>query len=123
MAPSVVLGLATILTAGALLMVALSFATDNWTEYIVNRESLRAAVSYSDLSMLTFNSRAYYFSRHRGLFRECFNVKPTANETACKFSFSHRNVLNCGITFNGSEKHNGKQKQINNWVIFLLNGQ
>jgi len=62
--------------------LAIAFSTDNWITVNVARKELQKLDEFADSS--TFNSSPLYFTRTRGLFRECFpgqksdDVKETA---------------------------------------------
>lgn len=64
---TVVLAFATAFTALGLLFLALSFGTDHWLEYTVDREDLATAGVGVD-----FLAKKFCFSRDRGLFRTCY---------------------------------------------------
>lgn len=68
MAKVVALGTGAIGIILALLFVALSFGTDHWIEYVVDRGTeLHSAVDND-----TYYGNPLYFSRDRGLFRTCY---------------------------------------------------
>merc|ERR1711862_411278 len=62
------IGLGVSLNALALLFMALSFATDHWLDYAVDRVELQTQTSFADKLM----SDPLYFDRYRGLFRTCY---------------------------------------------------
>ena len=74
----VALGLGAIGIILALLFVALSFGTDHWIEYVVDR----GIELHSSVNNATYYGNPLYFSRDRGLFRTCY----LGTETLCKFS-------------------------------------
>lgn len=58
----------------AIALLAVSFASDYWIEYTVNRNMLT-----NDLKTDAGKAR-YTFTRNRGIFRECYY----GNDTECK---------------------------------------
>jgi len=65
----------TCFTIITVVFVAISFATDYWLDYTVNRNKLTDAVIKANAT----NGR-YTFTRHRGLFRECYPGSDTASK-------------------------------------------
>lgn len=62
-----------------LLFLALSFATDNWLEFTVDRVELEKSLKTADpATQDLFNKHPTMFSRHFGLFRTCFLGKDAA---------------------------------------------
>lgn len=76
------LAFATIFSLVSVALLAIAFSTDNWITVNVARKELQKLDEFADSS--TFNSSPLYFTRTRGLFRECFpgqksdDVKETA---------------------------------------------
>lgn len=82
---------ATLFVTGALLCVALSFATDHWIDTTVQRTDIKAKAQQDAALMAKLND-PLYFSRNRGLFRTCY----PGNETKCEFRVSGSScVLGC----------------------------
>lgn len=75
----------TILTV---IFVAISFGTDYWLDYTVDRSSFPDALKNDDK-----NNGRYTFSRNRGLFRECY----PGNDTDGKIL--NRHTLRIGQIF------------------------
>ena len=74
----VTLGFANVLTALALVLLALSFATDHWVDITVRRDELTKLYGKE---VPLFKDQEF-FSRNRGLFRTCYE----GNETQCMYS-------------------------------------
>ena len=64
-------GLSMLFTILTLLMLLLSFSTDHWVEYIVQRKSIQDAVSDSSKQRGLLGNKRHYYSRNRGLFQTC----------------------------------------------------
>uniref|UniRef100_U5EXK2 Putative conserved plasma membrane protein n=1 Tax=Corethrella appendiculata TaxID=1370023 RepID=U5EXK2_9DIPT len=72
---AVTLSISTISAIIAVALLAISFSTDNWLNYEVKRSNIQAYVAkHSDTQFLleNMNTKYYYFSRTRGLFRICY---------------------------------------------------
>ncbi|XP_055712633.1 transmembrane protein 235 [Phlebotomus papatasi] len=72
---AVTLSLATILSIIAVALLAIAFSTDNWLSYEVKRHNIQSyAAKYSDSQSLleNMNSKYYFYTRTRGLFRICY---------------------------------------------------
>lgn len=72
---AVTLSLATISAIVAFALLAIAFSTDNWLTYEVKRTNVQLfAEKHSDSSALleSLNTKYYYFTRTRGLFRICY---------------------------------------------------
>jgi hypothetical protein len=56
-------------------MLAVTFSTDNWQVITVKREKIRLANELNPIEDITnkFNSSPLFYTRSRGLFRECFD--------------------------------------------------
>merc|ERR1712066_48651 len=65
---AVTLAFATIFSLVAAALLAIAFSTDNWITINVNRNELKKG----DISQNEFNTSPLYFTRTRGLFRECY---------------------------------------------------
>lgn len=86
---AVTLSLATIATIIATALIAIAFSTDNWLYIDVNRANVKQAIdsasrkAQQDPAMLEqYNSKYYYFTRTKGLFRICFpKLRPLRMET------------------------------------------
>jgi len=75
---AVTLAFATIFSLVAAALLAISFSTDNWITISVKRNELKDSLQEQDLNKI--DTSPLYFTRTRGLFRECFlneNDKPT----------------------------------------------
>ncbi len=81
MGATLMLTFATIWTAASLILVALSFATDHWIDFNVDRDAM---VAQGKVTSNNFNNNPLYFTRYRGLFRTCY----PGNETLCKYIMS-----------------------------------
>merc|ERR1712079_20046 len=66
---AVTLAFATIFSLVAAALLAIAFSTDNWITINVNRNQLRNKADISDQDL---NQSPLYFTRTRGLFRECY---------------------------------------------------
>merc|ERR1712038_248932 len=66
---AVTLAFATIFSLVAAALLAIAFSTDNWITLNVNRNQLRNKADISDQDL---NQSPLYFTRTRGLFRECY---------------------------------------------------
>merc|ERR1712038_1506171 len=66
---AVTLAFATIFSLVAAALLAIAFSTDNWITINVNRNQLRNKADISDRDL---NQSPLYFTRTRGLFRECY---------------------------------------------------
>ncbi|XP_013418772.1 uncharacterized protein LOC106179605 [Lingula anatina] len=69
------LAFAIFFTVVSLFFVALSFSTDNWLQYTVDRSALAQSTSSQVISEK--NRLPWYHSRHRGLFRTCYEGNET----------------------------------------------
>merc|ERR1711860_216175 len=72
---AVTLCFASIFSLVSAALLAIAFSTDNWQTIIVRREELKQAaerVNNEDI-LNKFETSPLYFSRTRGLFRECFH--------------------------------------------------
>jgi hypothetical protein len=87
------LSLATLSGVAGLALIAIAFATDNWTEVRVGRDKVRQylAANQDTAIALNMDNDKVYFSRDVGLFRECFtsgfpkslDVYTSPTETKC----------------------------------------
>lgn len=84
---AITLSLATISGIIAIALLAIAFSTDNWTSYEVKRNNIMSyAAKYSDSEasqqlLSSVNSKYFYFTRTRGLFRYCYpKEKPQSEE-------------------------------------------
>lgn len=72
---AVTLSLATISAIISVALLSIAFSTDNWLSYEVNRNSIMThAAKYADSQQLlaNVNSKYFYYTRTRGLFRYCY---------------------------------------------------
>lgn len=72
---AVTLSLATISAIIAVALLAIAFSTDNWLNYEVKRNSIQTFASKhvdSQLILESLNTKFYYYTRTRGLFRICY---------------------------------------------------
>ncbi|KAL5278207.1 hypothetical protein ACFFRR_003079 [Megaselia abdita] len=80
---AVTLSIATISAIIATALLAISFSTDNWLHYDVKRANIQAfAAKHSEGEALlnSLSTKFYYFTRTRGLFRNCYpKEKPPAS--------------------------------------------
>jgi hypothetical protein len=70
---------ATILGPIVMILLAVSFATDHWLEFDVDKKDLSQVVLTNRNN--DFLLARYTHTRHRGLFRECY----PGNDTICKY--------------------------------------
>jgi len=75
MSSPLILSLSTVFALIGIVLVAIAFGTDNWSEYHVKRDVIfnataRNATLRQNLAQLNFSD--IYFDRTYGLFRECF---------------------------------------------------
>lgn len=70
---------ATILGPCVMVLLAISFATDHWLEYDVNKDELGDIALERNTNFILGRST---HTRNRGLFRECY----PGNDTLCKYS-------------------------------------
>ncbi len=54
-------------------MLVMSFSTDHWVEYIVQRNSIQETVSGSSKQRGLLGNNRHYYSRNRGLFQTCYH--------------------------------------------------
>ncbi len=89
--PNLLVCIAAPLVAIALLLTALSFATDNWITTTVDREKLIQIAHSLENNGKELNSTLYehpnYVTRHRGLFRTCFD----GSDAYCKYLYYYDN--------------------------------
>lgn len=71
---------ATIMGPIVLVFLSVSFATDHWLEFDVQRGALGSLRADSETDM---KLARYTHSRHRGLFRECY----PGNDTKCEYRY------------------------------------
>jgi amino acid transporter len=64
------LAFATIFSLVSIALLAIAFSTDNWVTISVKREQLKDLDEFKDGDLV--NESPLYFTRTRGLFRECF---------------------------------------------------
>merc|ERR1712165_301169 len=70
---AVTLAFATIFSLVAAALLAIAFSTDNWVTIKVDREELKTQLLQAGkISADDFNQSPLYFTRTRGLFRECY---------------------------------------------------
>ncbi|XP_070491170.1 transmembrane protein 235 [Chironomus tepperi] len=72
---AVTLSLATVISIVSVALLAIAFSTDNWLSYEVKRKNIMTfAARSSDSQQLVeqVNSKYYYYTRTRGLFRNCY---------------------------------------------------
>jgi len=70
---AVTLAFATIFSLVAAALLAIAFSTDNWVTIKVEREELKIQLLQGGkVSADDFNQSPLYFTRTRGLFRECY---------------------------------------------------
>ncbi len=81
------LAFACIFTTLALLLAAIAFSTDYWTDTRVDRDELKLLIANADANgipsgyNITVDTDPVYFSRHRGFFRTCYR----GSDIGCKF--------------------------------------
>ncbi|GFR91871.1 voltage-dependent calcium channel gamma-5 subunit [Elysia marginata] len=81
--------IATILGPVTLVFMSVSFGTDHWLEFRVDRSKLTSDVAPSD-----WQKARYYRSRDRGIFRECY----PDNNTECKYLYMYVLINSCSIS-------------------------
>jgi len=64
------LAFATIFSLVSVALLAIAFSTDNWITISVNRDKIKDLDEFKDSDLV--NKSPLYFTRTRGLFRECF---------------------------------------------------
>lgn len=73
---AVTLSIATISAIIASALLAIAFSTDNWLYYEVKRSNIQAFAAKhptdSEALLTSMNSKYYYYTRTRGLFRVCY---------------------------------------------------
>lgn len=76
MSSPLILSISTVFALIGIVLVAIAFGTDNWSEFQVNRReiinAINANVTLKQQIQSDATSRPIYFSRTFGLFRECF---------------------------------------------------
>ena len=83
------IGVGVFATVLGLLFVSLSFATDHWIEYVVQRDDsdfIKAVID--DGKNASYVSNPIYFNRNRGLLRTCY----PGTESACKYNNPAKNI-------------------------------
>ncbi|CRK94799.1 CLUMA_CG008293, isoform A [Clunio marinus] len=72
---AVTLSLATVISIVSVALLAIAFSTDNWLSYEVKRKDIMTyAAKHSDSQQLVeqVNTKYYFYTRTRGLFRNCY---------------------------------------------------
>lgn len=72
---AVTLCFASIFSLVAAALLAISFSTDNWRVITINRDAIKQSATQDILDK--FDTSPLYFTRTRGLFRECFPGEKT----------------------------------------------
>jgi len=67
---AITLAFATIFSLVSVTLLAIAFSTDNWVTIKVNRDKIKSLDEFRDSADV--NESPLYFTRTRGLFRECF---------------------------------------------------
>uniref|UniRef100_A0A1B6GSJ6 Voltage-dependent calcium channel gamma-5 subunit n=2 Tax=Cuerna arida TaxID=1464854 RepID=A0A1B6GSJ6_9HEMI len=82
---AVTLSLATITAIVATALLAIAFSTDNWVHIDVKRSNIKAYAAKrggQEALLESMNSKYYYYTRTKGLFRTCFpKERPATIET------------------------------------------
>jgi len=78
MSSPVILSISTVFALVGIVLAAIAFSTDNWSEYNVDREliflNMRNNASFRESMTPVINKTFQYFDRTYGLFRVCFPV-------------------------------------------------
>ncbi|CAG9809222.1 unnamed protein product [Chironomus riparius] len=115
---AVTLSLATVISIVSVALLAIAFSTDNWLSYEVKRKNIMTfAARSSDSQQLVeqVNSKYYYYTRTRGLFRNCYpKERPPASaveiylspiETHCSNIDYFPSIDNAGDTEESTRLH------------------
>jgi len=123
MSATVTLGFATVATAIALLLVAVSFSTDQWIVDVVNRDQIRKSAVGDAALNTSLYKYPYYHTRHTGLFRTCF--PGTDNKFLDQYSASQIVDGNClYVDYEIPEKQASLQYSSDYWArIHLMRAQ